>query len=335
MFKSFDLKNDISTRINYLYENVYVYSQSFTDDNYVRKFNNASYYHLSNSLTGYLGYFQTIYDTTPVTSPTANALADISYGMSTGSTNYSNTVVQQQEKNNIYKLFASALLGSPTRQFSWAGTIYSDLFFITLKRNVFKDFMRANHVTMWLSASYEGPVSTLTASNDCATSIAEEYAGNFGAIYSCSSGEAMGLCFYDAGVIALKTSSFYGNYFSGSWSMPNLLTGSTIDCIVDGVRNHIRLLNVHPATKVHSTVYKCICLDKEFNYSSNPTYTDDNGRIRVTSGSLGMIEQEVRTYITSIGIYDDLDNLLLAAKTSVPILKTPGTSLIFSVRSDY
>lgn len=335
MFKQFDLKNEIGQRENTLFENIFIYPESFTSDDYCRKYNNASFYHLSNSLTGYMGYYQTIYDTTPITLASANAIADITYGMSTGSTWYSSTVVQQQEKSNVYKVMATTLLGSPQKQFSWAGTTYTDLFFISLKRNVFKDYIKNGSVTMWLSASYESAESTLTASDSCLSTIAEEYAGNYGPIYSCSSGDVQGLIFYNAGVIALTTTSFYGPYFSGSWHMNDLLTGSTLDCIVDGVRTHIQYLNLHSATRIHSTAYKCILLDKDYNYSSNPTYTDDNGLIRVMSGSLALTNLQSRTYITTIGLYDDLNNLLAVAKTSVPILKTPEISLIFTVRIDY
>ncbi|MFA5174625.1 MAG: hypothetical protein WC438_05585 [Candidatus Pacearchaeota archaeon] len=335
MFKSFDLRSDIGQRENTLFENVYINSNSFTDDAYVRKYNNASYYHISNSLTGYLGYFQTIYDQTPISLASTNALADITYGMSTGSTWYSSTVVQRDEKANVYKIFASTLLGSTTKQFSWAGTEYTDLFFISLKRNVFKDYFRSKYLTMWLSASAEGPVSTLTASDSCGSTIAKEYAGDYGPIYSCSNGNVVGLAFYNAGVIAITTASLYGPYFSGSWHMNDLLTGSTIDCVVDGARNHIQQLNVHPATRINSTAYKCILLDKDFNYSSNPTYTDTNGLIRVMSGSLSLTNVQSRTYITTIGLCDDLNNLLAVAKVSTPILKSPEVSLIFTVRVDY
>ncbi len=340
MFKQFDARSEISSRQNVLYENIFIYSNSFTDDSYVRKYNNASYYHMSNSLTGYLGYYQTIFDTTPVTSPTANALCDISFGMSTGSTHYATTVVQQAEKNNVYKIMANVLLGDPTKQFSWAGTSYNDLFFLQLKRNVFKDYFRDRYLTLWLSASGD-PHCTLTASDSCATTLGTEYAGNYGALFSCSTGNVHGLLFYNAGIIAITTASFYGGDeggtggFSGSWTMENLITGSTMDCIVDGARSHIQLMNVHPATRIHSTAYKCVLLDKEFNYSSNPTYTDSNGLIRVMSGSLALTTQEARTYITSIGMYDDLDNLLAVAKLSSPLLKSPQVSSIITVRIDF
>lgn len=347
MFKSFDLKNEVSSRENTLFEDVRIYSNSFVDDTYIRKYNNATYYHLSNSLTGYLGYYETCYDTTPVTSPTANALCDITYGMSTGSTHYATTVVQKNEKANIYKIFANTLLGSPNSDFTWAGTTYTDLFFITFKRNVFKDYYRDRYVTLWLSASGD-PYCTLTASDSCATSLSEVYAGNYGALLSRakqnsihSTNGVVGLCFYNAGVIALTTASLYGGDwggdggFSGSWTMENLLTGSTIDSVVDGVRNHIQFVNIHPATRIHSTIYKCILLDKDFNLSSNPTYTDTNGLIRVMSGSLAITNKQTRVYITGIGLYDDLDNLLAVAKCSMPILKSPDTSLIFSCRLDF
>jgi hypothetical protein len=260
---------------------------------------------------------------------------DITYGMSTGSAWYASTVVQQAEKSYIYKIMAANLLGSSTKEFSWAGTTYQDLFFITLKRNVFKDYLRDKYVTMWLSASVEGPVSSLTASDSCATSLGIEYSNNYGPIYSCSSGAVVGLCFYNAGVIAIASSAFYGPYFSGAWHMNDLLTGSRIDNIVGAAKNHIRYLNVHPATRVHSTAYKCKLDDKDYNYSSNPTYTDANGLIRVMSGTLSYGSRQARTYITKVGLYDDLDRLLGVASLSYPIMKTPELSYVITLRIDY
>lgn len=336
MFKAFDQKSDIGFTISSLYENVEIYSQSFVDDDYVRKYNNASYYHVSSALSGYVGYYQTIYDATPVTSPTSNALLDITYGMSTGSTNYASTVVQREQKNYIYKIFANQLLGSTNDIFAWSGTEYHDLVFLTVKRNVYKDYLRDRFVTMWVTASSGDPNNVLTASDSCSAKIAEAYGGNYGPLYSCSSGDVVGLCFYNAGVIAISSGAFYGDYFSGSYNMPELITGSNIDSIVDGARGHIHYLNIHPASRIHTALYRCTLLDKEFNYSSNPTYTDNTGLIRVISGSLAVYgDEQARIYITTIGLYDDQDNLLAVGKLSYPVMKNPQQSMILVCKVDY
>ena len=346
MFKEFDLRNDISSREQTLFENVPIYgtglapANAYFGDSYTRKYDNSSFYHISSSLSGYLGFYQTIFDQTPVTSPVANALADITYGMSTGSTNYATTIDQRDQKNYIYKIFASTLLGSTTREFAWAGQTFTDLVFVTIKRNVFKDYLRPQNIYMWISASSGSGVGTgmsvtLTASDSCSSNYLTDYAGTYGPILSCSTGQVCGLAFYNAGVIAISSGAFFGPYFSGAWHMNDLITGSSLDHLVDGIRGHLHHINIHPATRVHSTAYKCVLLDKEFNYSSNPTYTDSNGLIRVMSGSLNLTPREARIYITTIGLYDDLGRLLCVGKLSYPVCKNPQESLIFTLRTDF
>jgi hypothetical protein len=91
-------------------------------------------------------------------------------------------------------------------------------------------------------------------------------------------------------------------------------------------------VNLHNQTNLHSTVYFCRALNQEFNYSSNPTFVDDDKRIRVTSGSNIL---QTRTYVTTIGLYDANDNLLAVGKLNKPIVKSPDTESVFRLRLDY
>jgi hypothetical protein len=82
---------------------------------------------------------------------------------------------------------------------------------------------------------------------------------------------------------------------------------------------------------MHSTIYFCRALNAEFNYSTNPTFIDNDGRIIVTSGS----DNQTRTYITKIGMYDINDNLLAVSAPSEPVKKSPDNELIFRVKLSY
>ena len=102
--------------------------------------------------------------------------------------------------------------------------------------------------------------------------------------------------------------------------------------MVDGFRTHVETMQVNNQTNLQSSVYFCRALNNEFNYSANPTFTDDQGLIRVTSGSNILTTQ---TYITTVGLYDENDNLLAVGKTNKPILKSPQTEAILRLRLDY
>ena len=70
----------------------------------------------------------------------------------------------------------------------------------------------------------------------------------------------------------------------------------------------------------------------EFNYTNNPSYVDtDNGVIKpkVKNDNFGL------TYITTIGLYDDEENLLAVAKFSRPIKKTIEKDMVVKIRIRY
>jgi hypothetical protein len=116
-------------------------------------------------------------------------------------------------------------------------------------------------------------------------------------------------------------------------------TGSVEACFVSasisascgGFRNAMHDLSFNNTTELNSTIYFCRASHNEFNYSSNPSYVDQNSKIRIKENSL---DQPV-TYITSIGLYSADNELLAVAKLSEPIKKTPENELTFRVRLDY
>ena len=84
-------------------------------------------------------------------------------------------------------------------------------------------------------------------------------------------------------------------------------------------------------TIINSTIFYCNASPDEFNYSTNPTYTDSLGKIQV-------VEDETDTpfsYITTVGLYNAAGELLAVAKLSRPIEKNPTHNLSVRVRLDY
>lgn len=71
---------------------------------------------------------------------------------------------------------------------------------------------------------------------------------------------------------------------------------------------------------------------EEFNFSNNPSYV---------SGSYGFVKPRLKnndfglTYITTIGLYDDEENLVAVAKLSRPIKKTIEKEMVIKIRIRY
>ena len=70
--------------------------------------------------------------------------------------------------------------------------------------------------------------------------------------------------------------------------------------------------------------------NQEFNYSSNPSFIDDEGNLRYTS----MISQPT-TYITTVGLYNDNNELLAVAKLSQPLPKDFTRESLIRIKLDY
>jgi hypothetical protein len=87
-------------------------------------------------------------------------------------------------------------------------------------------------------------------------------------------------------------------------------------------------------TNINSTLIFCRSTADEFNYSSNPTYTDTSNRIRVIDEGQEDIQRSF-SFITTVGLYDVNDNLLAVAKLSRPIEKNDEKDLTVRVRLDF
>lgn len=82
---------------------------------------------------------------------------------------------------------------------------------------------------------------------------------------------------------------------------------------------------------VTSTHYFVRVRNQEFNYSNNPTFTSgSNGSFRFST-----MKDDPRVYITTIGLYDDSNQLLAVSKLSKPQLKSFAKELLVKVKLDY
>ena len=82
--------------------------------------------------------------------------------------------------------------------------------------------------------------------------------------------------------------------------------------------------------ELNSTIYFCRINHSEFNYSSNPTYQTGSGDFVVPS-----FKQDPKAYITTVGLYNESNDLLAVAKLSQPILKSSAREAVIKVRLDF
>lgn len=120
--------------------------------------------------------------------------------------------------------------------------------------------------------------------------------------------------------------------------IPDFFVSASIDDIVDHIAScrmssgSLTAMTFQNVTNINSTLVFCRATADEFNYSANPTFTDDNGNIIVIDDPT---TDRTFSYITTVGLYDANDNLLAVAKMSRPIEKNDEKDLTFRVRLDF
>ena len=70
--------------------------------------------------------------------------------------------------------------------------------------------------------------------------------------------------------------------------------------------------------------------NREFNYSNNPTYIDGDGFFVEST-----FETDPQTYITTIGLYNDSNELIAVAKTSQPVVKSFDKEVLIKVKLSF
>lgn len=162
----------------------------------------------------------------------------------------------------------------------------------------------------------------------------------------------VGLIFYNKGIVVLDAHKVFNendvikgtisatdsaNVNFNSAFIPYLWQSGSIDNIVDHIcdtrfgRENKSAIGFINQTSINSTLYFCRVGPNDANFSTNPTYTDDDGNIRCIQNK----GDDPFSYITTIGLYDASGELLAVAKTSRPIEKNPEVDLSISVRLDY
>jgi hypothetical protein len=175
----------------------------------------------------------------------------------------------------------------------------------------------------------------ITASDNGAVSAFKQtIGGDYAPLKWNGTGSEVGQVWYNAGVIVVSDDLMWPAEpaWSGTKSLSESMVSSSINEMNDGLRLHVDKIGIHNQTNLYSTIYFCRATNTEFNYSSNPTFVDDNKRIIVTSGSNIL---QTRTYVTTIGLYDANDNLLAVGKVNKPVTKSPDNESIFRIRLDY
>jgi len=238
----------------------------------------------------------------------------------------------------VYSQYRSLVYGDETRNFTFNGYEPQDIFVINVNRSRYKQSLRLGSLQMTLNGGRNLTDDSVTRSGSAVlTNIGRQYnivsgsAGVMsGSLLTIGSSGSLGLMYPDAGILVLNPDALFENSFIDG--LP------TRDASAAVAANRLELteqlntgeFGLDSEEKISSQYYFVRAKNKDFNYTTNPSFIDDKGNINLTS----MVDNPT-TYITTIGLYNDANELLAVAKLSQPLTKDFTKEALIKVKLDY
>lgn len=275
----------------------------------------------------------------------------IAYGNAegSGSTLYNDAVNGLSYTSTIYGQYQNLVLGDENAGFVFGNISSSDFWAISIERNRYKEAIFPGSLTLELSGSL-GVVSLTDDSNYTTTTTFTEA----GRVYNLISGSAgvkntslnadgwtpnsgsYGWLLPDIGTILLNPIALSGSLAAGG---AGLAVSRSFDA--PGNNNQRLFLAISGSTASTFTLnsQETITSDfifvrprsSEFNYSENPSFiTGSTGEVLYSS-----FVSNPQTYITTIGLYNNSNELLAVAKLSRPLLKDFTKEALIRVKLDF
>jgi len=173
-------------------------------------------------------------------------------------------------------------------------------------------------------------------------SITDDGEGN---IIDIGSGRICGNIFYNQGIVVLVSDSYpSGSNTYGSASYGSSVYGSATDAIF--VENFITSSNItcsfSSSFSIFETQYKCTVNENEFNFTLNPSISSGSTQISSSAGTFFTPSQYLydfatgsifAPYITTVGLYDNEQNLLAIGKLAQPlqVSTTTDTTILINI----
>ncbi len=305
-------------------------------------------------------YYLNVYNTASNESSSAVQFA-IAYGNSygSGSANYNSAVNGKSPTGTIWGQWQDLVLGDENSDFIFGAITSSEFYALTFERARYKDALFLGSLSLTLSAS--GGSVTLTDNSAYVTAVQFTEAGRVFQLITGSTGVI------SAG--ALNSNGFSANSGSYGWLLPDIGTilinpkalgapaisggiaftfsGSATSSAAPNISPNQSLFvslssslaNLGASADFSINAQETLTSDfifvrprsTEYNYSENPSFI---------SGSTGEVLyssfiNNPQTYITTIGLYNDTNQLLAVAKLSRPLPKDFTKEALIRVKLDF
>ena len=307
----------------------------------------SSFYTGSGQANGTSGnYYLNVYQTGSNLAAAAVQFS-IAYGdmKGSGSKAYNNAIPAFSYSRTTYGQLRTLILGDEETNLQYGSYEAENFYAIAIDRDRFKESLLPGSFNLQLSGSSSGPaVLHLTDNSNDVSTISYNDAGRVFQVVSGSNGSAYsgtgyttnsgsyGLFLPDVGIILLNAAALDDASGEGI----NLGTARNSD--YDN-NNEEKLFNrivsqgsfqLNYQETISSQFVFTRVRNNEFNYSTNPSYITGSGDLRISN-----FINAPQTYITTVGMYNDSNELLAVAKLSKPLLKDFTKEALIRIKLDF
>ena len=295
------------------------------------------------------GSFLELYNEDPNQSSSAETQFAIGYAHVHGSGskgNVSKLTTGGRQTAALYRQFRNVILAPNTDEFTFTGHsgTSEDFYFISFQRARQREKIDPGNWELQLTGQMSGKAAKIQLIDDsgATTNPTVEEGGRVFNVVSGSisdgvnttaanqPGGGLGLFYPDLGIILLDAAQMEasGGLTANARDADQHISRSEafFDVIVSGSSFQARR-----EEEISSTNYFVRANNKDFNFSSNPTFSTGS------DGSLtqGTFFKDPKTFITQVGLYNDENELLAIAKLSQPLLKSYSREAIIKVKLDF
>ena len=305
-------------------------------------------------------YYYNVYNADPATDTTAEVQFGVAYGHvnGSGSVSLANSDDALLASKANYAQYKSVILDPTDSKFSFengAGTLVdsNDIYAINVNRSRYREKMDPGNWSLTLT----GTGGTHTFIDDSGKKFGDKL-GKAGRVFKVVSGSlnlgteneatinstvssgdvGFGLFYPDRGIIILSPAALedaVGNVNVNGASVS--IAGSASTSAEQ--ENHKILVNAinvggdfqaRRTENVSTQHFFVRATNREFNYSNNPTYVNSLGKFAEST-----FETDPQTYITTIGLMNDANEMIAVAKTSQPIQKSFDKEVLIKVKLSF
>jgi hypothetical protein len=298
-------------------------------------------------------YYLNVYAEAPggLLSTSASVQFAVQYGNKYGSGSaYINSSVTAQLPDSssvtptrvVYGQYRTLLLGTESGSFQFGNDNPNGIYIINIARNRYKEHTQPGSMTLKLTNAGSTVILTdnsqIISTTNYTTNGLLYYtliSGSNGTAYTAAANASIyGYLFPDNDIMILNPTALSKSAANGGIGFnPTVATPGTDNDVDRAFYNTISTgsyFALQSAENVAAHYFFTRVKNQDFNYTTNPSIIDNNGNLIYST-----LINNPQTFITTVGLYNDQNELLAVAKLSRPLVKDFTKEALIKVKLDY